>query len=350
MLKINGSDEFNIESFAHNNNMTYKSPAFKDSAEINVEYLPDEYDEILDLKKIRVSGSLLDIVEDINCHRVDKVDLFISRLGGGEPWPFYTEEFQQLQQLDMEIDNLGDFCTGYEIGLSLQGTTGHEDVEKIMKVLDPISLQQDKLIEAKDSGYIHKFDASVKKLQVIQSSANDIVVQWKKFSKDDCIEGVFIDLEDLESGELDKQRLFFRKDEKIAKFSGLNPCSTYQITANVYLGQSDNNEVIFEGESPVTLQIKTMPDMTQPFSLNTLQADIKGKSIDLVWEKSETIKCISKADLRFSVCEKYLQRGSCFQNVTSAKVMEAADEKYFTINLKGLQPCTDYQVNLLAYS
>ena len=72
----------------------------------------------------------------------------------------------------------------------------------------------------------------------------------------------------------------------------MEPCTTYVITANTYLGKTLSGEVIFEG-SQVEEEFKTMPDMTKPFELKTLRADINSRSLTVVWEKSELDQCLS---------------------------------------------------------
>jgi hypothetical protein len=72
----------------------------------------------------------------------------------------------------------------------------------------------------------------------------------------------------------------------------LEPCTTYVITANAYLGKRLSGEVIFEG-SQVQIETKTMPDMTKPFELKTLRANINPRSLTVVWEKSELDQCLS---------------------------------------------------------
>ena len=72
----------------------------------------------------------------------------------------------------------------------------------------------------------------------------------------------------------------------------MEPCTTYVITANTYLGKRLSGEVIFEG-SQVEIEAKTMPDMTKPFELKTLRANINPRSLTVVWEKSELDQCLS---------------------------------------------------------
>ena len=123
----------------------------------------------------------------------------------------------------------------------------------------------------------------------------------------------------------------------------MEPCTTYLITINAYLGITQDNQTIFEGNQE-EIEEKTMPDMTNPFELNTLRVDIKEKSLVVVWEKTElNQQCLSFEDLQFSVCDYYLQRGSCFQNKTGLLPSDSL-EKYFRVQFNNLQPCRSQQV------
>ena len=60
-----------------------------------------------------------------------------------------------------------------------------------------------------------------------------------------------------------------------ATFENLEPCTNYVITANAYLGKREDQSVIFEGHQE-EIEVKTMPNMTNPFQLKTLRANITG--------------------------------------------------------------------------
>ena len=77
------------------------------------------------------------------------------------------------------------------------------------------------------------------------------------------------------------------------------------------MGKNQDQKPIFLGSSEVNLEVKTMPDMSTPFALN-LKAKIKKSSLTIYIPKSDLNECISYQDLKFSICERYLERGSCF--------------------------------------
>ena len=80
---------------------TYKSPQFKKDAKINVEYIIDNANNMLDLQSIRVKGSFYDIVEDYECRRVEKIELMVRKFGSDE-WLF-VQDFENIQILDMVV-------------------------------------------------------------------------------------------------------------------------------------------------------------------------------------------------------------------------------------------------------
>ena len=80
---------------------TYKSPQFKKDAKINVEYIIDNANNVLDLQSISVKGSFYDIVEDFECRRVEKIELMVRKIGSDE-WMF-VQDFENIQILNMEV-------------------------------------------------------------------------------------------------------------------------------------------------------------------------------------------------------------------------------------------------------
>ena len=80
---------------------TYKSPQFKKDAKINIEYIIDNANNVLDLQSISVKGSFYDIVEDFECRRVEKIELMVRKIGSDE-WMF-VQDFENIQILNMEV-------------------------------------------------------------------------------------------------------------------------------------------------------------------------------------------------------------------------------------------------------
>ena len=58
---------------------------------------------------------------------------------------------------------------------------------------------------------------------------------------------------------------------------------------------------------------KTLPELSTPFELKNVQASIQQRSLHFVWNQADLDECISVKDLKVSICQKYLERGSCFQ-------------------------------------
>jgi hypothetical protein len=89
-----------------------------------------------------------------------------------------------------------------------------------------------------------------------------------------------------------------------------------------------------------------MPIMTNPFQLKTIRANMTAKSLTVVWEQSELDNCFSLKDLQFSVCDYFLQRGSCYQNKTGEndRDVETIGDKYYRIQFHNLKPCQSHQL------
>ena len=73
----------------------------KKDAKINVEYIIDNANNVLDLQSISVKGSFYDIVEDFECRRVEKIELMVRKIGSDE-WMF-VQDFENIQILNMEV-------------------------------------------------------------------------------------------------------------------------------------------------------------------------------------------------------------------------------------------------------
>ena len=101
------------------------------------------------------------------------------------------------------------------------------------------------------------------------------------------------------------------KNHYKAVLPSLRPCTNYYATLTLYMGKNEDQKPIFLGSSEVNLEVKTMPDMSTPFALN-LKAKIKKSSLTIYIPKSDLNECISYQDLKFSICQRYLERGSCF--------------------------------------
>ena len=72
---------------------------------------------------------------------------------------------------------------------------------------------------------------------------------------------------------------------------------------------------------------------------------IPANSLTVVWEQSELDHCFSVEDLQFSVCDYFLQRGSCYQNKTGENHVETIGDKYYRIQFHDLKPCQSHQVS-----
>lgn len=334
-----------IESYVNPGNKTYLEPAFKESAQVEVNYIENDYG-ILDLQKVQVSAKLLDIVDNIECRLVENVELLVFEQGQQEP--FFQDTFATLQQLEMNVPDLTNFCSGYDFTFRLHGTAGNDFVDQTLVSLKPVKDDPDKLLEAQQSGFKANFLAGqIQNLTVASTSATSILLQWSHFQMDQCLDGFVITLQDTDGQEAEQMKII-EASENTVEFKNLTACTKYIITARLYLGKEyneyDGESAIFQSGDPVVLTVKTMPDMSAPFALTTLKAKIERSSLTFVWKQSELNECISYEDLQFSVCEHYLQRGSCLQNVTGIDHVQFIGDEYYMVNFEGLQPCKQYQV------
>ena len=141
----------------------------------------------------------------------------------------------------------------------------------------------------------------------------------------------------------------YKADENEAEFWSLEPCTQYYVNIYAYLGEDENSNPIFQAENFVRQKVKTLPNLNGDFELKSLKAEIKRDSITVIWDKSELDQCISHEDLQFSVCEKYLNRGTCVQNKTGVQHLETVTNQnsgvdYYMVKFKNLSPCKNYQV------
>ena len=300
-----------------------------------------------DLTRIQVSGLLESIAQDEKCHRIESVELSVLK----NSQIISTSTFPQLQKLSLNVDNLDDFCTQYELGLKLYGTQGTMNAFKVLKVLPPVKDQLELLQNVKNLNVRPEFSSEtlshIKNVTVSAMSADSVILQWAPESTQedskDCIGGLYVELKDKFNKVLESKTVTNIEENEV-KFDNLLPCSNYLVKIYTFFGlDPDKNEPIFLGTKPHSLKIKTLPDLSKPFQLKTLSGKITKKSLTVVWDQDELDQCISVKDLQFSVCHQFLNRGSCLQNKTGDVHVEPVD-KFYKLEFGGLEPCTDYQV------
>ena len=208
----------------------------------------------------------------------------------------------------MTVDKLDDFCATYDLSLRLHGTEGTLPAEKVLKTLQPLKSNIEALTLAKNSGYEHQFKPP-KSFQIKFLSENSMVLEWSLAEEQACLEGFQVTVYNAEDGS-EHSKSYIDSPTTQFQLTYLRPCTNYVAHLVSYMGKSDQNEPIFLGDI-TELEVKTMPDMSTPFSLN-IQAQIKTNSLTISIPKSDLDQCVSYQDLKFSICDRYLERGSCF--------------------------------------
>ena len=254
----------------------------------------------------------------------------------------FVRNFESLQDLKMTVDKLDDFCATYDLSLRLHGTEGTLPAEKVLKTLQPLKSNIEALTLAKNSGYEHQFKPP-KSFQTKFLSENSMVLEWSLAEEQACLEGFQLTVYNAEDGS-EHSKSYIDSPTTQFQLTYLRPCTNYVAHLVSYMGKSNQNEPIFLGDI-TELEVKTMPDMSTPFSLN-IQAQIKTNSLTISIPKLDLDQCVSYQDLKFSICDRYLERGSCFL-VKRGDQKGHVDSKssYYRVHFPKLRPCRDYQVH-----
>ena len=137
-LKIKEASDY-IES-ASSETITFQQPDFDGSALSDkgpeyVSFAPNDEGKI-DLTRIRIKGSLRDIVEDMDCKKVVAVNVTVTKEGEEVPIShkiIWNNANDSTELLDDTLDGLDDFCKGHNIIIELIGTEG-KSLEQLISI------------------------------------------------------------------------------------------------------------------------------------------------------------------------------------------------------------------------
>ena len=154
---------------------------------------------------------------------------------------------------------------------------GTEPVTRTLKIMEPASKMVDVMLKAKKSRYQHEFKETIKAANYTPIDSNSVLISWDEVEKEECFEGYLVELKTTDGGFVRKELV----DSSATSLAILNlePCTEYIASVNIFMGMDENKEPIFVGELPKMFEIKTLPDMDSPFTLDSLKANIRTQSI-----------------------------------------------------------------------
>ena len=219
------------------------------------------------------------------------------------------------------------------------GTTPEED--PAFKRLEKAKSVQDVVLKANHSGYEHQFKFNLH-ASYEAIGADRTQISWNQ-AENVCFDGYLVELMNKTSKDLLRKELV-GKSNQVHVFDDLEPCTEYLVRVTIYMGKTKDDEPVFVAKPGKYLKIKTLPTIDKPFTLSSLQADIRNDSIFVIWNQTELDQCITKGDINVSICKDYLARGTCFDFKLGEDISSIGDKYYFA-RFQHLQPCHDYQVS-----